>query len=145
MGLAFHARRSRFGFLGRAGRVRSVYEIQVHGTERTQIQRVVAMRASSPRVRQRGFTLMEMIVVIAIMMILVSISVPAYNRSIVRAREAALRQNLFTLRAVINHYTEDKEKAPQSLDDLLSAGYLKHIPVDPYTGSSSTWQRQPHD
>ncbi len=88
---------------------------------------------------------MEMIVVIAIMMILVSISIPAYNRSIVRAREAALRQNLFTLRAVINHYTEDKEKAPQSLDDLLSAGYLKQIPLDPFTGSSSTWQLQQDD
>src|SRR5260370_29323441 len=106
MGLAFHARRSRFGFLGRAGRVRRVYEIRGHGPERNQIQRVVAMRASSPIVRQRGFTLMEMIVVIAIMMILVSISVPAYNRSIVQACQLALLQNLFTLRAVINHYTE---------------------------------------
>ncbi len=103
------------------------------------------MKASRPRVRQRGFTLIELIVVIAIMMILVSISVPAYNRSIIRAREAALRQDLFTLRAVIDHYTEDKEKAPQSLDDLLNAGYLKQIPVDPFTRSNSTWQLQLDD
>src|SRR5260370_38675034 len=88
---------------------------------------------------------MEMIVVIAIMMILVSVSIPAYNRSIVRAREAAFRQNLFTLRAVINHYTEDKEKAPQSLDDPLSARSLEQIPIDPFSRPSSSGQRQQDD
>jgi general secretion pathway protein G len=83
-----------------------------------------------------------MIVVIAIMMLLVAIAVPAYNRSIVRAREAVLRQDLFTLRSVINHYTEDKEAAPLALSDLVAAGYLKQIPVDPFTHSDSSWQVQ---
>ncbi len=93
-------------------------------------------------VRQRGFTLMEMLVVIAIMLILVSIAVPAYNRTIIRAHEAVLRQDLFTLRSVINQYTDDKEKAPQSLSDLVSEGYLKQIPVDPFTRSNTSWQVQ---
>jgi general secretion pathway protein G len=90
--------------------------------------------------RQHGFTLMEMMVVISIMLILISIAVPAYNRSIIHARESVLRQDLFALRSVINQYTEDRQKAPQSLDDLVSAGYLRQIPVDPMTNSNSTWQ-----
>ncbi len=100
------------------------------------------MRAPNYHARQTGFTLMEMLVVIAIMLILVSIAVPAYNRSITRAREAVLRQDLFTLRSMINQYTEDQEKAPQALSDLVSAGYLKQIPVDPITHSSASWQVQ---
>jgi general secretion pathway protein G len=90
--------------------------------------------------RQHGFTLLEMIVVISIMLILISIALPAYNRSIVHARESVLRQDLFTLRSVINQYTEDRQKAPQSLEDLVSAGYIRQIPVDPMTNSNSTWQ-----
>jgi general secretion pathway protein G len=87
-----------------------------------------------------GFTLLEMMVVMAIMLTLVSIAIPAYNQTIIRSHEAVLRQDLFTLRSVINQYTDDKEKAPQSLEDLVSAGYLKHIPVDPITHSATTWQ-----
>jgi len=90
--------------------------------------------------RQDGFTMLEMMVVVSIMLILISIAVPAYNRSIVHARETVLRQDLFTLRSVIDQYTEDRQKAPQSLSDLISAGYLRQIPVDPMTQSNSTWQ-----
>jgi general secretion pathway protein G len=90
--------------------------------------------------RQHGFTLLEMMVVISIMLILISIAVPAYNRSIVHARESVLRQDLFTLRSVIDQYTEDRQKAPQSLTDLVTAGYLRQIPVDPMTNSNSSWQ-----
>ena len=90
--------------------------------------------------RQHGFTLLEMIVVISIMLILISIALPAYNRSIIHARESVLRQDLFTLRSVINQYTEDRQKAPQSLADLVSAGYIRQIPVDPMTNSNNTWQ-----
>ena len=91
------------------------------------------------RVRRssRGFTLIEMVVVISLILILVSIAVPIYSQSIRRAREAVLRQDLFTLRQVISQYTLDKQKAPQSLDDVISAGYLKVIPTDPMTGSSN--------
>ena len=91
------------------------------------------------RRRSRGFTLIELMIVISIILILVSVALPAYNQSIVRARESVLRQNLFTLRSVISQYTLDKQKAPQSLDDLVSAGYLKQLPTDPMTGRSDTW------
>lgn len=84
----------------------------------------------------RGFTLIELMIVISIMLILIAIAVPAYQQSVVRSREAVLRQNLFTLRSLIQQYTLDKQKAPQALDDLVSANYLKQIPKDPTTGAA---------
>ena len=87
----------------------------------------------------RGFTLLELMIVISIIMILVAIAVPIYNQSIVRSREAVLRQDLFTLRSVISQYTLDKQKAPQSLDDIIQAGYLRQIPNDPLTGQAN-WE-----
>ena len=89
--------------------------------------------------RERGFTLIELMIVISMILILVSISIPAYNQSILRAKESVLRQDLFQLRSLISQYTLDKQKAPQSLDDLVQAGYIKQIPTDPMTGSNSTW------
>ena len=86
--------------------------------------------------RDRGFTLVELMIVISIMLILIAIAVPAYQRSVVRSREAVLRENLFTLRSLIQQYTLDKQKAPQALEDLVSAGYLKQIPRDPTTGAA---------
>jgi len=87
---------------------------------------------------QRGFTLIELMIVISIMLILIAIAVPAYQQSVVRSREAVLRHDLFTLRSLIQQYTLDKQKAPQALDDLVSAGYLKQIPKDPTT-SAADW------
>ena len=89
-------------------------------------------RALQPR-GMAGFTLLELMIVLSIIMILVSIAVPVYNQSIVQARESVLRQNLSTLRNVIQQYTLDKQKAPQGLDDLVTAGYLRQVPVDPMT------------
>ena len=86
-----------------------------------------------------GFTLIELIIVMAIIAILVSISVPIYANMIRRAKEAVLREDLHTLRTAIDSYTVDKEKAPESLDDLVQAGYLKAIPVDPMTQHDDTW------
>src|SRR5215471_6752219 len=97
------------------------------------------MRAK--RNRSRGFTLLELMIVIFVMLILVSIAVPNFTRSVQRSREAVLRQNLFTLRDLISQYTLDKQKAPQSLDDLKSAGYMKELPRDPMTNQAD-WQAE---
>jgi general secretion pathway protein G len=102
--------------------------------------RPVASSPPRPKLRTgRGFTLLELMIVISIIMILVAVAVPMYNQSIVRSREAVLRQDLFTLRSVISQYTLDKQKAPQSLDDIIQAGYLRQIPNDPITGQAN-WE-----
>jgi general secretion pathway protein G len=78
-------------------------------------------------------------IVMIIMAILLSIALPIYNQSLVRAREAVLRNDLFELRKLISQYTLDKQKAPQSLDDLVQAGYIKIIPKDPMTNEAN-WE-----
>ncbi len=95
--------------------------------------------------KQRGFTMIELMVVLSIILILISIAVPIYSQSILRAKEAVLRQDLFAMRSVIDQYTMDKGKAPQSLDDLVQAGYLKEIPKDPFTNARDTWQTVQED
>ncbi len=86
-----------------------------------------------------GFTLIELMVVMLIIAILASVAIPAYVSSIKAAHEAVLKEDLHVMRDAIDSYTNDKNKAPQSLDDLVSAGYLKAIPKDPMTNTSSTW------
>src|SRR6201982_172563 len=95
--------------------------------------------ATVHRNQNRGFTLIELMIVISLMLILVSMSIPAYNQSILRAKESVLKQDLFQLRSLISQYTLDKQKAPQALDDLITAGYLKQIPIDPMTNARDTW------
>jgi general secretion pathway protein G len=92
----------------------------------------------------RGFTLIEMVIVISMIMVLLAIAVPIYQQHILRAREAVLRENLHTLNKLIDQYSLDKKKAPQSLDDLVQAGYLKVIPND-ITGKTDTWKTDPED
>jgi len=83
--------------------------------------------------RGAGFTLLELMIVITIILILLSIGSGRYQQSVIRAKEAALRQDLFVMRQAIHQFTIDKQAAPQSLDDLVSAGYLREIPPDPFT------------
>jgi general secretion pathway protein G len=82
----------------------------------------------------RGFTLIEMVIVIAIITILLGLAVPNYITSQKRALDSVMKQNLFTMRQVIQEFTLDKQRAPQSLDELSQAGYMKEIPKDPCTG-----------
>src|ERR1700676_3236299 len=93
--------------------------------------------------RSAGFTLLEMMIVIIIMGVLMSIALPIYITSLVRSREAVLRQDLFTLRSLISQYTLDKQKAPQSLEDLVPA-YIKVVPKDPMTNEAN-WEAVQED
>jgi general secretion pathway protein G len=90
--------------------------------------------------RRFGFTLIELMIVMAIIAVLMAIAVPIYTRSIQRSKESVLKNNLFTLRTVIDEYTYDKQKAPQTLQDLVSDGYLRQVPMDPITGSNDSWK-----
>jgi len=94
--------------------------------------------------RDRGFTLVELMVAISIILILLGAALPIYSHSITRARERNLRQNLETLNKTIYQYTQDKKKAPGSLEELKAAKYLDEIPKD-ITGSTDTWQTEPAD
>jgi general secretion pathway protein G len=96
--------------------------------------------SAAPRRRLRGFTFVELMVVISIIVILITMAIPIYNKTILRSKETVLHQNLMTLRTVIDNYTFDKQKAPQSLQELVSAGYLREVPYDPLTGSNTTWR-----
>jgi general secretion pathway protein G len=96
------------------------------------------------RARQAGFTLLELMIVISVLLILISIAIPQYRESVRRARESVLKQDLYDMRKLISEYTLDKQKAPQSLEDLVSAHYLGSIPKDPITGQSD-WQPEQCD
>lgn len=97
------------------------------------------VRHTADTLRQRGFTLIELLVVMAIVGLLVSIAAPRYFRSVERARENTLHTSLNVMRDAIDQFESDKGRYPDSLDELVESRYLRGVPVDPMTGSASTW------
>ncbi|WP_268235730.1 type II secretion system protein [Edaphobacter dinghuensis] len=98
---------------------------------------ISSSRAS--RTAEQGFTLLELMIVMVIIALLAAIAIPSYTNNIRNAKEAVLKEDLHTMRTAIDSYTVDKQKAPQSLDDLVQAGYLKSMPKDPFTERTDTW------
>ena len=94
----------------------------------------------SGKALKKGFTLIEMMVVMAIIVILIAIAVPFYQKAILRAKETVLHNNLSAMRNSIDAYAFDKQKAPHDLSDLVSDGYLREVPRDPITGKNDTWK-----
>lgn len=102
-----------------------------------QVRAANGLRASD----RLGFTLLELMIVLTLILIIVSIATPMYDRAILRAREAVLRDDLYTMRNLIDQFTLDKERPPQSLEELVDAGYLRGgVPQDPITRSRDTWR-----
>jgi general secretion pathway protein G len=91
----------------------------------------------------RGFTLIEVLIVVTLVVVLASIGMPTYQNSVRRSKEAVLREDLFRMRDAIDQYYADKNKYPQSLADLVSEGYLREVPKDPMTDSADTWTIEP--
>jgi general secretion pathway protein G len=91
------------------------------------------------RKQDAGFTLMELLIVMSIIGVLAVVAIPKYTSAIKMAREAVLREDLHVMRAAIDSYTMDKQKAPQSLDDLITDGYLRSVPADPFTRTKDSW------
>jgi general secretion pathway protein G len=97
-------------------------------------------RSRPGKLARRGFTLVELMVVMAIIVILISVAIPFYQKAIIRAKETVLHNNLFAMRSAIDEYTYDKQKAPQSLQDLVGAGYMHDVPRDPITQDNNSWK-----
>lgn len=108
-----------------------------HGLKR------IAMRLQVLRTRadrNEGFTLLELAMVMAVILILVSITFPAYRTAITRSKEAVLKDDLTTMRQVIDEFTVDKQRPPESIQELVDAGYMHSVPTDPFTGAKDSWQ-----
>src|SRR5215469_11233981 len=95
--------------------------------------------------KDAGFTLVELMIVMAIVGVLAVVAIPSYVGAVRQAREAVLKEDLHVIRAAIDSYTADKQKAPQSLEDLVNEGYLRKIPVDPMTRTTESWQTTTSD
>src|SRR5271155_88147 len=100
---------------------------------------VATPKIRSTQATEQGFTLLELMIVMVIISLLAAIAIPSYTHNIRAANEAVLKADLYEMRRAIDSYTVDKQKAPQTLDDLVQSGYLKSMPVDPMTKRSDTW------
>jgi general secretion pathway protein G len=104
---------------------------------------VTGTESTSPRHRRLccgGFTLIELLVVVSLVVILASIGIAQYRNGVIRAQEAVLKEDLFRMRDVLDQYHADKQQYAQSLESLITEGYLRQIPKDPFTASADTWQ-----
>ena len=106
---------------------------------------VIKPPSRTVRASEQGFTLIELMIVMVVIGLLAAIAIPSYTNNIRNAREAVLKEDLHAMRTAIDSYTVDKQKAPQTLDDLVQAGYLKSLPVDPFTRRSDTWVPEQSD
>jgi general secretion pathway protein G len=102
-----------------------------------------ARRAGLWRRQRRGFTLLELMVVMALIVVIAGMAMAGYRNSVTLAQEAVLREDLFRMRDAIDQYYADKNKYPSTLESLVSEGYLRALPQDPFTQSPSTWQEIP--
>ena len=102
-------------------------------------------RKAEAGLRLEGFSLLEMMMVVTVILIVASIATPIYQTCVTRAREAVLRDHLFTLRALIDQFTRDNGRAPLRLEEIVEKGYLGRLPTDPFTGSNETWQVEKED
>ena len=94
--------------------------------------------------RRAGFTLVELMIVMAVIVILISVAIPRYQKAVTRAKETVLHSNLAAIRNAIDEYSYDKQKAPQTLNDLVTDGYLREVPKDPITGNNE-WREIQED
>jgi general secretion pathway protein G len=98
-------------------------------------------RDSAPGISAPGFTLLELMMVLTLILVLASFAMPMYRVAMIRAREAVLRDDLYTMRSLIDQFTLDKQRPPQSLEELVDEGYLRGgLPEDPFTRSNQSWQ-----
>jgi len=104
------------------------------GDMREMVQQAKREKGKIRTRRGAGFTLLELMIVISVIIILASIALPQYQKTIMHARETVLRDDLFSMRSLIDKYAADKGKLPQSLDELATEGYMREIPIDPFTG-----------
>jgi general secretion pathway protein G len=100
---------------------------------------VATSTSRAVRPADQGFTLLELMIVMVVIGLLAAIAIPSYTHNVQRAKEAVLREDLYTMRSAIDSYTVDKQKGPQSLDDLVQSGYLKVMPKDPITDRTDSW------
>ncbi len=89
---------------------------------------------------KKGFTLLELMIVVAIIGILATLAQPMFKAAVLKSKEAALKEDLFNIRNVLDQYYADNGKYPDSLEDLVTKGYMRGIPVDPFTGASDSWK-----
>ena len=101
---------------------------------------VAKVRSARWARRTAGFTMIELLIVISIIVVLASMGMTQYRNSVIRAREAVLKEDLFRMRDAIDQYYADRNKYPSSLDDLVSDGYMREVPIDPMTQSKDSWQ-----